>query len=400
MASKYNDSDTSDDSDYNNNGDDDEIQIGICDDKEEIKNNIDFMINKIGGLPNYLPNKYFNLSKCSLCSNEMVLVAQLYCPLDNSYYHRVFYVMACINKSCWNKSQSWIVYRSQTIDNDYLEQQQELLHQQEQQSFKNDWILDESVNDNWNIDNDNNHDWNKDNSYLMDIQQQKPQEYQQQQFMNEYDEINNNLKLMNINKDNLNKLQFKSFYVNVVNNTKTLSSSLNNRIKRQIDEQDDDDDYIYDNNNKDTKFNIKNESYEKTIVKHGDKIFYKFRKKIDNCPQQIIRYVLNSNNAKPLFINKYTNDDDYNKMLNSNCIYCNSKLKYEFQLMPALVNYLKLINNNCDQSDNKQESNRLEFGVVIVYTCSNSCWNNENDLFKCEYAYVQSDPDQSLFSSF
>lgn len=32
------------------------------------------------------------------------------------------------------------------------------------------------------------------------------------------------------------------------------------------------------------------ETYEKTITKHGDKIFYKFHKRLSRCPEQVLRY--------------------------------------------------------------------------------------------------------------
>jgi len=33
------------------------------------------------------------------------------------------------------------------------------------------------------------------------------------------------------------------------------------------------------------------EAYEKTITKHGDKMFYKFHKRLGRCPEQVLRYV-------------------------------------------------------------------------------------------------------------
>lgn len=100
-------------------------QVGICDEVIENENEINFMVNKIGGLPvswanqnhehivdiiffpqifkTFLPQKMFDIKPCENCSNPMVLITQLYCPLVNSVYHRVFYLMACVKQSCWNK---------------------------------------------------------------------------------------------------------------------------------------------------------------------------------------------------------------------------------------------------------------------------------------------------------
>ena len=37
--------------------------------------------------------------------------------------------------------------------------------------------------------------------------------------------------------------------------------------------------------------NSSSEAYEKTSTKHGDKIFYKFHKRLSRCPQQVLRCV-------------------------------------------------------------------------------------------------------------
>ncbi len=70
------------------------------------------------------------------------------------------------------------------------------------------------------------------------------------------------------------------------------------------------------------------------------------------------------------------------------CRYCQSSCIFEFQLMPALVNFLKIDNQI-----------GLEFGTVFVYTCSANCWNddNNNDLYRFESVFIQADPDQNLF---
>ena len=68
------------------------------------------------------------------------------------------------------------------------------------------------------------------------------------------------------------------------------------------------------------------------------------------------------------------------------CRHCRSPCHFEFQLMPALVNYLKIDGDIA-----------LEFGTVFVYTCSKNCWDEQKDLFRLENIFVQTDPDQNLF---
>nr|KAF6407666.1 programmed cell death 2 like [Molossus molossus] len=73
-----------------------------------------------------------------------------------------------------------------------------------------------------------------------------------------------------------------------------------------------------------------NEKYEKTIMKSGDKIFYKFMKRIAACQEQILRY---SWSGEPLFLTCPTSDVTELPT----CSHCGAQRIFEFQLMPALV---------------------------------------------------------------
>ena len=62
------------------------------------------------------------------------------------------------------------------------------------------------------------------------------------------------------------------------------------------------------------------------------------------------------------------------------CEYCDSDLIFEMQLLPTLIPKLKF-----QEDDDKI---RLEFGTVLVFTCSKSCWS-QGDKFKNEKVIVQ-----------
>lgn len=84
--------------------------------------------------------------------------------------------------------------------------------------------------------------------------------------------------------------------------------------------------------------------------------------------------------GQPLILTKLSGNQP------STCRYCQSPLIFEFQLMPALVNFLKIDNQIA-----------LEFGTVFVYTCSKNCWQESTDLYRLENVFLQTDPDQNLF---
>lgn len=44
------------------------------------------------------------------------------------------------------------------------------------------------------------------------------------------------------------------------------------------------------------------------------------------------------------------------------------------------------------------EKGRIEFGTVIVFSCSQSCWESEGSSIRQEFVVVQADPDEDLFN--
>ena len=82
------------------------------------------------------------------------------------------------------------------------------------------------------------------------------------------------------------------------------------------------------------------------------------------------------------------------------CKSCGSPTVFEFQLMPPLVYILQ-------QSKKRTESvaagactssaNSVEFGTVLIYTCSRSCWpRNEENEFREERIFVLADPENEI----
>lgn len=42
----------------------------------------------------------------------------------------------------------------------------------------------------------------------------------------------------------------------------------------------------------------------------------------------------------------------------------------------------------------------VEFGTIIVYTCSSNCWDENSPHMREEQCFVQFDPDESLVNAF
>ncbi|XP_051866929.1 programmed cell death protein 2 [Pristis pectinata] len=109
------------------------------------------------------------------------------------------------------------------------------------------------------------------------------------------------------------------------------------------------------------------------MAKHATKdhqIFAKFKKRIASEPDQVLRYC---RGGSPLWVSgdNIPTDNDI-----PNCS-CGTKREFEFQVMPQLLNQLKV--------DCLGES--LDWGTLIVYTCAQSC--DSGNVYVPEFIWKQ-----------
>lgn len=99
----------------------------------------------------------------------------------------------------------------------------------------------------------------------------------------------------------------------------------------------------------------------------NDKVFAKFKKRISHYPEQVIRY---DRGGEPLYIAEKplpTNIPD--------CEYCGVPREFEFQIMPQLLYELK--------------EHDIDWGVLLVYTCRDSCKGESINSYKNEFVFRQ-----------
>uniref|UniRef100_A0A8C2KNX6 MYND-type domain-containing protein n=1 Tax=Cyprinus carpio TaxID=7962 RepID=A0A8C2KNX6_CYPCA len=86
------------------------------------------------------------------------------------------------------------------------------------------------------------------------------------------------------------------------------------------------------------------------------KVFQKFKKRIANEPQQVLRYC---KEGSPLWVSAehVPREEDVPECP------CGAKRVFEFQIMPQLLNHLKV-----DTTDAS-----IDWGTVAIYTCADSC---------------------------
>lgn len=121
------------------------------------------------------------------------------------------------------------------------------------------------------------------------------------------------------------------------------------------------------------------ESYEKAAPVHGDGLVHKFISRVQQYPEQLIRYHLG---ASPLLLKPLTNKESLSQQ---KCRYCGSDLVFEMQLMPHLSQRLVLTDFDLNQTP-------IEIGTVVVFTCSQSCWEaNDKPSPRREHIVIQSE---------
>ncbi len=111
----------------------------------------------------------------------------------------------------------------------------------------------------------------------------------------------------------------------------------------------------------------------KTIVL--DPFYRYFNDRTNIEPDQCVRYSRWNDDAV-LWVNKShqiaAGDVPY-------CSYCGGKRKFEFQVLPQVLHYLKV---------EEGANSSLDFGIINVYTCSNSC-SDDATVYKDEFVFVQ-----------
>lgn len=404
---------------------------------EKNKTFVNYTVNKIGGHPDW-PSENIHFSmKCPLCSLNRLLITQSYAPLENSPYHRILYLFACINPNCWNQSESWSCVRCQLQDPKYgaiactgeVASNVDMPHI----TTTNTWCSgadDWDENDNGDVQNGNilNVDniagsilgahrvSDDDESNSLDIELVEcglgnmkvsdqtnantspvqvsgaaggpaapaaeleggddpglvtvdtptiPQ-IDIQTIMHETAELPGDMR----SKVAAGRLVFVAKFISVEEeHHKQSGSHSDDRVNELLSK--------YQRENTEemgaaSKGDVVSacgndeEQYEETLPLHGDRLFHAFITRLQLNPGQILRY---TRNCPPLL------GAPINVPIPPSCRRCGARLIFELQLLPGLASCLQL---HCATTDIKY----LRFLSVLVFTCSDSCWESNDTCFE------------------
>ena len=288
---------------------------------------------------------------CAICKSSLLMILQLYWPLQDSSYNRLFHVFACRNSSCWNDSASWIVQRSLSKDLSY--ENEVISHKPTKPMFEvAEW--DDSPEE---------------------IEVTKTADCQLSQLQDTQEGANllpNKLSDLSIQpKCSITNLLsgIDSYMLEYIDNGSIPVASEDNSHEMSLYNE-----YLKSGGETVSVCNAVDDLEETDVFK--DKTADEFYKEIGVFPSQVVRY---QRKGEPLWAcDKFVQ----NLSLVPNCESCSSKRIFEFQLLPTLVDYLKI-----------KGKTAVEFGNVLVFTCTGNCWNDSDVNLRTEYVIVQPDPD-------
>jgi len=413
-------------------------QVAMCDadvllgvgDEEVADYDTDFTTSKVGGAPDWPdPASPPPLPLCAMCSASLSLICQIYCPLAASPYHRTLYVFACTRPQCWNVTDSWCVIRCQKLaDSNVSDNSDEITENGNLGLGVDDWGDDaDDWGDSTNLDNlvsgaalvksDSDTKPTSKNNVSELITAKNSIEDQLQDLSIKDTSSSNEMKaetestmcipedlpscpeymahIFNVDSNKENKqisektnitLIIDSIFIHVQQEPFTQLDSLKheNALLQDYARREGLD--IESLLNEEASGGIGGgEQYEKSVSSTKERLFYKFRKRLALCPEQILRY---SWSGQALPITSLTKED-HERTLRT-CQACGAKCIFELQLMPNLVPLLK-----CKSV--RVSGVVVEFGTVLVYSCLDSCWSMDT-VCRTEQAVVQADPDQHAFN--
>lgn len=334
--------------------------------------------SKLGGVPDVLPGLAAPCPECERCRQPLALVVQVYCPLEGSPFHRQLHVFACARPRCGDLGvRSWKVFRSQCLE--VREKKTQNAQNQENDLATENWC--EGADD-WGSDGEEvpppplTLGFGNDSNSAKDVDCTT-----QLQGLHLQDTCLSAAHPVPLGEGMATSpvtVQFLPYYICVVDeedyrdcasldHAHTLLKDYQQRERVDMEQLL-------------SQSFTSDEKYEKTKVKSGDQMFYKFMKRIAVCREQILRY---SWSGEPLFLTYPTVEVSQIP----DCVHCGAQRTFEFQLMPALVSVLRSANSDL----------LVEFGTILVYTCEKSCWPQNCQTSVEEYCIIQEDPDELLF---
>ncbi|RWS28872.1 programmed cell death protein 2-like protein [Leptotrombidium deliense] len=344
------------------------VDLGFVEDIDDLylfKLKSKYFPSKVGGKPSWLSLTHLPSSeqlKCELCSHPLILLLQIYCPIDDlsTAFHRTIFIFCCVQPNCGG---GFKVFRSQlkrfnafydSEPPDYEAVEEKLDYDPKPENFGvklcsvcgcfADKICSACKEVTYCSREHQKFDW-KQNGHK-ELCGRATSNGASSALLKEFELV---IETENGSEDNRQK-----------DNVKTEAQRMQECI-----------DFI--NQRKPSCQDENFDEYENNCIK--DDIYDNFRRKTKQNADQVIRYYsydrkndffdpLWINNEKPATI--------------PNCENCGSQRKIECQIMPQLLYFV----GGADKS--------VDFGTLLIYSCIESCdAKDENIAYLKEYVFIQ-----------
>ncbi|KAI3518931.1 hypothetical protein L1887_07831 [Cichorium endivia] len=313
----------------------------------------DHYTTKIGGIPDWpFVDSIIkpDLLKCDSCGEKLCLVAQIYAPISSrtlTTEERVIYIFSCIATAC--ETMRWRALRVQRS-----------FHDNESNPSCNDSSAsplttklhdDDDDEDPWAFNDDEEDDEIDLDGLCRALSEAttlaSASKTKKQNTFSDPIEKSSPISISRAIDDNTPVLPCFYIYTqeeNYVEDAASLYKSISiHNIKE--DKKDDGNEEAWEG-----------ESYEYDRTLNADRIYLKFKKRLDVYPEHCFRY---SYGGKPLLATLEAGDP-------GRCLVCGELRHYEMQLMPPLLYYLQEATKN-------HSLENWNWMSVIVYTCSKGC---------------------------
>uniref|UniRef100_A0A8D8YRH9 Programmed cell death protein 2-like n=2 Tax=Cacopsylla melanoneura TaxID=428564 RepID=A0A8D8YRH9_9HEMI len=385
------------------------VYLGYIDEliRECSSSSIEFTSNKIGGKPVWATDIKNSTPSCKICGLKLILVAQLYAPLENSPYHRCLFVFACINSSCWNQNKSWVCIRCQVIDPTYIVHNPVVeMKTIVNKNVSSEWCGDaedwgsesEGDDENGNVETgitnlSLSEECSQDNNASSIVVGATGSvttpvasaeiEGGEEDVVEMESPVSSQVNVMSLLHSSVSvpqvssqqAFQFVPYYLNFDPEVLDTSSSPDSHVASLL--------HAYSkchpvDNAISSGGCDGGEGYEKSVPGHGDKMFHRFVSRVRQNPGHVIRYC--RDNSEILWMSRSEPVSELR------CRNCHAPLQFECQLLSTLIPCILL-----QLSPNGSgEEGHLEFGCVYVFTCSENCWS-DGDVWREETVIVQAE---------
>jgi len=377
----------------------------------------EFTVSKVGGAADWCAGAGQPGPRCGGCGAELVLVCQVYAPLAGSPHHRTLYLFACLLPPCWGQPAAWVALRQQSLavagtgeserpapapPSDWGVAGAEDWGEEEEDDNGNSWlgagagggtglsvkgVLDGGLGlqlSNLNIRNsrENQNDRNSNQGAgggggvvaTAEVEMDGTGEADDSALLIE----SPNLPSSNIpelfSAKNCSDLgpgpgaRLEPFYLAVGEEEEAGTGEHEAALLAE-----------YQTREGEVVVQTGNgagagDSYEKALPSHGDLDFHQFSEVIGRAPGQLLRYC---RAGEPLPLSR----GPARPPPAAACPHCGAPLQFELQLLPSLVSLLRV---------RGRAGPALEFGTVMVFTCSRSCWG-EGDTPRQETLILQAE---------